>query len=243
MDSGCRAAANAYRQTIPCKSKLFMNIVESNLDESQGVHCWQPRWDSNLNLGINFGEPHLSNREPTESKSKNEGIRQIFKLRGVSLNGEWFFWVISGYWRLSVQDFGNVTKAGAYKRIKVALARLEGQKLIRAMVNSHTSATKLDFDLGARLTIRRTSILGNEAIWSLYKPNKYVISVKADGKYYDHPEDTYPDKIDWKLLGMKEHNQKQHALDTGCLLDASPSRILASEFFCSRTESELHQLQ
>lgn len=179
-----------------------MNIVESNLQELFGVICWQPRWDCNLNLSINFGQPHLSISEPRESISEYETIRQMFKLRGVSLNGEWLFWILSGYWKLSVKDFGAVTSASTYKRKKMALARLEGQKLTYASVNSDTSATQLDFDLGARLSIRRTSIIGKEDIWSLYKPNRNVISVRGDGKYHDDPEDSDLEKIEWKPIVM-----------------------------------------
>ena len=177
-----------------------MNIVESSLQEVFGVICWEPKWDINLNLSINFGQPHLSIREPKEVKSKYKTIRQTFRLRGVALHGEWLFWVLSGYWKLSIKDFGEVTSATRYKRMAMALARLDGQKLVHARVNSDTSATQLDFDLGARLTVRRSSIVGKGDIWSLYKPNGYVLSVRADGKYHDDPGDSDPKKFRWKPI-------------------------------------------
>jgi len=177
-----------------------MNIVESSLQELFGIICWEPKWDFNLNLSINFGQPHLSISEPREVTSKDETIRQTFRLRGVTLRGDWLFWVISGYWKLSINDFGEVTSASSYRSKQMALARLEGQKLTYASVNSITCATRLDFDLGARLYIRRTSIMGTGDIWSLYKPDGYVLSVRADGKYYDIPGNSDPEKIIWKPI-------------------------------------------
>jgi hypothetical protein len=179
-----------------------MNIVEANLQELFGVICWEAKWDFNLNLSINFGQPHLSIREPKEVKADEETIRQSFRLRQVTLHGEWLLWILSGYWKLSIKDFGEVTSASPYKRKRMALARLEGQKLIHARVNSNTSATCLDFDLGAKLSIRRISIKDDGDIWSLYKPNRYVLSVRADGKYNDILGDTDPDKIEWKPIVM-----------------------------------------
>jgi hypothetical protein len=179
-----------------------MNIVESSLQELFGIICWEPKWDCNLNLSINFGQPHLSISEPREVKSKDETIRQTFRLRGVTLHGDWLFWVLSAYWKLSINDFGDVTGASTYRRKKMALARLEGQKLTYASVNPSTCATQLDFDLGARLSIRRTSIMSKGDIWSLYKPDGYVLSVRANGNYHDDPGDTNLEKIKWKPIVM-----------------------------------------
>ena len=77
---------------------------------------------------------------------------------------------------------------------------MDGQKLIRVSVDPETSATQLDFDLGASLSIRRMGIKSDGDIWSLYQPNGYVLSVRADGKYYDDPSDTEFGKSEWKPI-------------------------------------------
>jgi len=177
-----------------------MNIVESKFQELLGVVCWKVKWDGNLNLSMNFGQPSLSIREPREVKSSHKKVSDSFKYRHVTLRGEWFFWILSGYWKVFIKDFDEVTSATSYKRKNMALARLDGQKLIRVSVNPETSATRLDFDLGAVLSIRRMGIKSDGDIWSLYKPNGYVLSVRADGKYHDDPGDTEFGKNEWKPI-------------------------------------------
>jgi hypothetical protein len=149
-------------------------------------------------LRINFGQPSSLIREPKDVKSNRKKVSDFRRYRHVTLRGEWFFWVLSGYWKLSIRDFDEVTSATSYKQKNMALARLDGQKLIRVSVNPETSATQLDFDLGAILAIRRMGIKSDGDIWSLYKPNGYVLSVRADGKYNDSPGDTRLSQLKWK---------------------------------------------
>ncbi len=177
-----------------------MNIVESQFQELYGVVCWQVKWDGNLNLSMNFGQPSLSIREPRELKPGRRITSDAFKYRHVTLCGEWYFWVLSGYWKLSIKDFDEVTSATSYNRKNRALHRLDGQKLTRVSVNTETSGTQLDFDLGAKLSIRRMGIKNDGDIWSLYKPNGYVLSVRADGKYSDDPGNTKIAEQEWKPI-------------------------------------------
>src|SRR5687767_13366715 len=177
-----------------------MNIVETKFQELYGIVCWKVEWDRNLNLSMNFGQPSLSILEPRIVKSKYKKVNDSFKYRGVTLRGEWYFWVLNGYWKLSIENFDEVTGANSYKRKSMALARLDSQKLTQVSVNPETSATQLDFDLGASLSIRRIDIKSDGDIWSLYQPNGYVLSVRADGKYYDDPGDTEYGKNDWKAI-------------------------------------------
>ena len=93
-----------------------MNIVESKFQELLGVVCWKVKWDGNLNLSMNFGQPSLSIREPREVKSSHKKVSDIFKYRQVTLRGEWFFWILSGYWKVFIKDFDEVTSATSYKR-------------------------------------------------------------------------------------------------------------------------------
>ena len=177
-----------------------MNIVESKFEELYGIPCWKVKWDGNLNLSMNFGQPYLHVREPKEVRSRYKKVSDSFKYRHVTIRGEWFFWVLSCYWKLSIRDFDEVTSATSYKRKNIALARLDGQKLTRVSVNPETSATQMEFDLGARLSIRRMGLESDGDIWSLYKPNGYVVSVRADGEYFDDPGDTAHGKNKWKPI-------------------------------------------
>lgn len=180
-----------------------MNIAELNLKELYGVVCWDCKWDCNLNLSLNFGQPSLSIVEPKDVKTDNEKIRIFHHYRHVTLRGEWLLWILGAYWRLSIPDFGTVTSASPYKKIQMALARLDGQKLVNAGVHPSTSATYLTFDLGAQLAIRRTRIAAREDIWSLYKPDGCVCSVRADGRYKDIPGTHADSEKDWMPIFQK----------------------------------------
>jgi hypothetical protein len=99
-----------------------MNIVETKFQELYGIVCWKVEWDRNLNLSMNFGQPSLSILEPRIVKSKYKKVNDSFKYRGVTLRGEWFFWVLNGYWKLSIENFDEVTGANSYKRVWLLLA-------------------------------------------------------------------------------------------------------------------------
>ncbi|MBL0345362.1 hypothetical protein, partial [Candidatus Villigracilis affinis] len=174
--------------------------VESKFQELHGVVCWKVNWDANLNLSMNFGQPSLSIREPRKVKSSSKKMSDSFKYRSVALHGEWFFWILNGYWKVSIKDYDEVTGDTSYKRKTMALTRLDGQKLIHASVDPQTSTTRLDFDLGAILSIRRISIKNDGDIWSLYKPDNSVLSVRGDGKYSDDPGETESGKSNWKPI-------------------------------------------
>jgi hypothetical protein len=180
----------------------IMNVVEANLQEICSVICWNASWDINLNLSINFGQPSLSIVEPKDVETNIDKIREMHKSRLVTVRGEWLFWVLNGYWKLSLKDYEETTKTSSYHKKIMALARLDGQKLVHASVNSQTSATQLDFDLGAQLSIRRIGINYDGDIWSLYKPNGYVLSVRADGKYNDSHEKIHFDNVEWKPIDI-----------------------------------------
>lgn len=85
----------------------------------------------------------------------------------------------------------------------MALYRLDGQKLIYLNFNPNTSATQLGFDLGAKLHIRRMRIQNDGDVWSLYKPDHYVLSVRGDGKYHYDLGDITPDKYVLKPIVME----------------------------------------
>jgi hypothetical protein len=77
---------------------------------------------------------------------------------------------------------------------------LDGQKLTSVNVNPTTSATEMEFDLGAKLSIRRYGPKYDGDMWSLHQPNGFVLSVRADGKYNNDPEDMPPKQNVWKPI-------------------------------------------
>jgi hypothetical protein len=62
------------------------------------------------------------------------------------------------------------------------MAGLSGQRLQKIRVNPIHGATEFLFDLGAVLAVRRFEE-SDADIWTLYKPNGYVLGVQGNGTF------------------------------------------------------------
>ena len=80
-----------------------------------------------------------------------------------------------------------------------ALGRLDGQRLIAVSVVHTTGLTRLIFDLGAVLEIRRVSAAEPDEMWLLYKPSGYVLAVRGRGEY-DHRRGTSTAQPQWRAI-------------------------------------------
>ena len=153
-----------------------MNSAEEILEGLVGEICWGTSYDSQLNLSLSFGEPYLRIREPLPDSEI-----PILRLRRVKVVGAWWLWVYLARWRLVVGEI-RVTGSSSRKKMGVALTRLEGQRLAGAQINGQTGATKLTFDLGARLEIYRWNKGDTDDLWTLYEPQEQTLSVTGDGR-------------------------------------------------------------
>jgi hypothetical protein len=150
-----------------------------------GQLCWGVKWDSQLNMSMSFGDPHLKVREPYSSKSRSLHLRELAAYRQVTVSGRWWLWIFCAHWKLTVSDSLTATASSSARMKMMVMARLDGQKLKDIQVNPVSGATEFTFDLGANLRVRRFEADDSD-IWTLYKPNGYVLGVRGDGTYtYD----------------------------------------------------------
>ena len=175
-------------------------IIHEILENLIGLHCWDVYYHHDLNLSMSFGQPIMRIREPKKVRSQIERVRQVRAHRLITVRGEWWLWIISAYWKLSVRGSDEVTGTSSLIKKKRALALLDGQKLTGMTVHPTASATQMEFDLGAKLSIRRYSSENDGDIWSLYQPNGYVLSVGTDGKYRNKPGSRPTKQNDWKPI-------------------------------------------
>jgi len=158
-----------------------------------GQVCWDVYYKQ-INLSFNLGEPRLVIETCKENPEKDRKLRKYTRVKG-----QWFIWVYHAYWKLSVLDLSGKQKLTAstsdsYRKKCGVCSLLWGQKLTQILVRHETGETKLFFDLGAELIIRRPSSNTKE-LWLLYCPNDYCISIHGNGTYDYKPSsgiDTRP---------------------------------------------------
>ena len=172
----------------------MMRTINDITKSLRGQLCWGVTWDSQLNMSMSFGDPHLRViREPHATKSKSPRLRELARYRTVKVSGRWWLWVFCAHWTLRVSDQMTVKDSSSRRKKIMAMARLEGQKLLGLRVNAGTGETEFAFDLGAKLTAKRYDSDVSD-IWTLYQPNGFVLGVRGNGTYTYERGDTPTDK-------------------------------------------------
>ncbi len=172
-----------------------MKTIASATKGLIGKLCWGVEWERQLNLSMSFGDPKLRIREPYVSKSPSQRVREIASCRNVKVKGKWWLWVFCAYWRIVIPNTVTAKNSSPLRIKKTAMARLNGQKLVNVRANDHDGSTEFAFDLGAVLQVRPFQKGDDADVWTLYKPNGYVVWVRGDGKF-THAKGTIPgDKL------------------------------------------------
>ena len=148
-------------------TKTKVNSFLNNLIKQT---AWESNYQSQLNLNINFGKPHL---RITKRKGKNDLA---------TVRGEWWLWIFYANWKIKNFDNSNASIFSSYKRISIALSRINGQKLLSIKFISKTGITNFTFNRGSVLTVIPFEHRQSD-LWSIYH-KKSVLSVQSDGRYY-----------------------------------------------------------
>lgn len=165
------------------------DVIDSSFRSLCGRPCWGVRYDRQLNLSLNFGKPSLDVREPYDSASPSDLIRQRASQRDITVRGQWWLWIYCCFWRLTSGDLDLATGSSSLRRIERATQQLDGQKLVSVAVLPSTGATRFEFDLGCVLHCRRFEQNSADELWTLYKPRGYVLSICGNGTF-SHQRDT-----------------------------------------------------
>jgi hypothetical protein len=164
--------------------------LERHFQPFDHLPCWGVHWEPQVNLSMNFGTPHLEIREPKQSTAGSARVRRQFAHRLVTVRGQWWLWLFWSRWTLSVRGLGPVRSTGSADRIRQALRLLDGQRLTKTVIASTHGKTRFEFDLGAILDVRQLDRTTDAAVWSLYKPDGRVLSVRGDGFFSLGPGNT-----------------------------------------------------
>ena len=155
-----------------------MNAAEEMLRRIIGEICWGVSYDRQLNLSLNFGEPHLRIRDPRPN-AKSPSLRR----RGVTPSGTWWLWVRIARWQLEIPSLHSVSGTSSIRKIGHAIRELEGECLSDCEVARTTGKTVLTFDAGSTLRISRFSKTDEDDLWTVYGPNGISGAVNAQGGF------------------------------------------------------------
>ncbi len=171
---------------------LVTRDIEDVFSKLYGLPCWGVHWDGQVGLRMHFGCPRLETREPVASQPR-PGKQDVMRIyRWVRVEGEWELWVGPAFWKLYGfrDDLPVVRGSSSYRRIQMGLARLDGQKLVRAVIDPRSALTRFEFDLGVVLEVWSLGSDVEYATWSLCTPEHQVLKVRGDGYYALGPSDS-----------------------------------------------------
>lgn len=161
-----------------------------------GLPCWRVERGQGSILSFEFGAPSLMVREPYASTSSSAKVRQLAARRLIKPIGEWNLFVFCCHWRVTVSGEPLADDESAQDQIEAAAHVLDGQKLTTVTLDADSRATTFSFDLGSVLATWPYEA-DHEEQWSLYLPDKRVLTYRADGRFSLGPSDEKSDREIW----------------------------------------------
>ena len=170
-------------------------------DKLYRLPCWNAHQSGYGScLTFEFGVPHLKIREQIPGKTHP----QLGFKREVWLRGDWHLWINCCDWVvfLNGKDIANSNSKDV--RIQIAMARLNGQALVKIVIDPKTGDSTFIFDQGGTIQTKRWKGKTLWEQWHLSKPSGYILTVRSDGKYSYMPGRTKPKHLKWiKIQGNR----------------------------------------
>jgi hypothetical protein len=147
-----------------------------------GQLVWNVRGGHGSFITLEFGEPHLSVREPVEpNHARGARVQRALRRRRVSILGDWSLFVQYCDWKISVAD-GSVDSQSIGTSSNECLADLDGQRLVSLESAARFNSWKFQFDLGGMLEVWPSAAYGpTDDLWHLATWNDGTAALTADG--------------------------------------------------------------
>jgi hypothetical protein len=134
-----------------------------------GYIAWSVRQVHGSILTMQFGEPHLTVREPVRaSEGSSEQVRKHLARRRVFIRGDWQFSIENAEWEITTRHATVNSHAFDVVELQDVLKELDGQRLLAVNEGSSAGSFVLTFDLGASLSLRPGADL-NDDQWSVHE--------------------------------------------------------------------------
>jgi hypothetical protein len=158
------------------------DIIRSAFTPIIGLFAWGAEKGQGSMLTFEFGDPHLSVREPiTASPTSSPKIRKALARRRVRPHGVWYLWIYCCNWRISAQDLEIAHSEASNEAIVEAVKEIDGQKLLSLDVDPSQGTSCFRFDLGASLETWPYGESRDDEQWLLYEKDGKILSFHADG--------------------------------------------------------------
>lgn len=158
--------------------------IQLALSSLIGQLVWNAQRGVDTFLTMEFGEPHLSMREPIVPKaSVSPRKRRSLQRRRVFVVGDWHLWVQHADWKLKTANGTLSSNHDVGTKRDEMLHDLSGQRLLSIDVIPATRKWTLVFDLGGVLDIWPATYEAEE-LWGLHGWNGDIVGCRQDGSYF-----------------------------------------------------------
>jgi hypothetical protein len=160
------------------ESNLNINQAVEFLSSLRGEYVWFVRSDEYGILRLDFGNPHLSIREPNPIANSSKNVADALQRRLVIPTGKWHLFVESGLWSIEAGGFhGARTDQQIDPKV---FGQLEGQKLTSVEYLPDACEWIFKFDLSGTLSIKApVSEDGGDSQWVLFFENGGCLSCEG----------------------------------------------------------------
>lgn len=173
--------------------------LERSFKPIYGLPCWGVKPGYGEFLTLEFGEPHLSIREPINpSPGASARVQRRVSRRNVTVHGDWHLWIYCCDWEVCSPEkiVGDCTNR---RKAQQAADFIDGQKLMSFAFNQKNRQCVFTFDLGAILVTRPFDRKSEQ--WMLFEPSGKVLTLRADRKYSHGSSNTTPHSDRWHEIG------------------------------------------
>jgi hypothetical protein len=147
-----------------------------------GQLVWNVRRGHGSFVTLEFGQPHISVREPiTPSPDSSARVQHDLKRRRVFIAGDWHLFLQYCDWKISVSG-GSLDSQCTSSSPDECLLDLDGQRLVSVESGFLPHSWKFRFDLGGILDVWPSAQNESSAdLWSLHEWDGDITAMCGDG--------------------------------------------------------------
>lgn len=179
------------KETIESIIKPLINQFTWNAEKGHGSF-----------LTFEFGKPKLKFETPRLQSLYSKPWNDFIK-RDVTIHGELHLWIYCCNWNIIIRGKRIVFEESSDKEIEMAMAFLNGQRLISVNINVEKSSTRFKFDLDTELVTYNESYDSGAEMWMLYT-GENVLTFNNLGECSFHHENTSPSNQKFEKIEINE---------------------------------------